>query len=183
MGVMRLGKAKPIWLETVSKLYPPVTFSVPKELQGRGGPTRPPKIVFPEDSYRRRFFAQHSMEQCRPTVLDERVPDKGGPDTYCLRGGGYGCMFNFFHSSNSCYRVFTEQTRLMEEEGLSANEAYKSAVDQYRRRRRREELAQRVAQEQFMEVATVPSSHVIEEMILEERKIMSSNGGESQVRQ
>lgn len=66
----------------------------------------------------------------------------------------------------------------MEETGLSAEEAYKRAIDHYRRRRRREELAQRVAQEQFMEMATVPPSHAIEEMIVEERKVMGSKSEE-----
>lgn len=73
-------------------------------------------------------------------------------------------------------RVFVEQVRLMEEEDLSAEKAYQQAVEQYQRERRREELAHRVAQEQFMELATVPPSHAIEEMILEERDVMDGKG-------
>lgn len=86
-GQMRMGKAPPLWLETLTRLYPPVTFALPAYVKAtkRGRVPKPPKIKYPEDEYRRRFFAQHPLEALKETTMDERVIGEscaGNPDSY-----------------------------------------------------------------------------------------------------
>lgn len=53
MGSMKMGKARPLWLDTLQR-FPPVTFSLPEYMKKakRGTIPRPPKIEYPEDEYR-----------------------------------------------------------------------------------------------------------------------------------
>lgn len=65
------------------------------------------------------------------------------------------------------------------DEGLSSDEAYKAALKDYSRRRKKDELAQRVAQEQFLESATVPNSIIIENVLKEEKEVLSAEFSKS----
>lgn len=70
------GGGKPLWLETVATLFPPVQFAAPPHvLEGgkRAKVPRPPKIVFPEDRFWRAFYRANAAERYRPACLDERL--------------------------------------------------------------------------------------------------------------
>lgn len=54
---------------------------------------------------------------------------------------------------------------------MAAEDAYSLSLQEYQSRRRREEMEARVAQEQFLQQATVPASHVIEELLMEEKRL------------
>lgn len=73
-----MSKAKPVWLDTVARLYPPVTFSLPDYVKKtkKGRVPKPPKIVFPEDEFRQKFFKTYPLEALRATTIDERVDIK-----------------------------------------------------------------------------------------------------------
>ena len=75
LGSIKMGKTKPIWLDTVARLYPPITFSPPDYVKRTpaGRVPKPPRIVFPEDVFRRKFFADHPLEALRSSTMDERV--------------------------------------------------------------------------------------------------------------
>ena len=79
----------------------------------------------------------------------------------------------FILIASSLYRIFDEQVKLMEQ-GFTAEKAYQTALSSYRSARKRQELTQRVAQEQFLEIATVPSSYKIEEFLREEKEVLSA---------
>lgn len=87
LGNMKLGKTRPIWLDTISSLYPPITFSLPDYIKKtKAGKTpKPPKIIFAEDKYRAQFFRKNKTELWRPITLDERrrhvQGDIESPDT------------------------------------------------------------------------------------------------------
>ena len=74
-GAMKLGKARPLWYDTVKALYPPISFAAPLRADGKKEPMRkPPKIVFPEDALRRRIYNRFKCELNQSTTLDERMP-------------------------------------------------------------------------------------------------------------
>lgn len=68
---------------------------------------------------------------------------------------------------------------MIEKEGLGAEDAYNLSLKEYQSRRRREEMEERVAQEQFLQQATVPTSHVIEELLMEEKRLHDNEQMES----
>lgn len=72
---MRMGKPKPVWLDTVARLYPPISFAMPDYIRKTkpGKRPRPPRITLPEDTFRRQFFKEHPLEAMRPTSIDERT--------------------------------------------------------------------------------------------------------------
>ncbi|PJF18565.1 37S ribosomal protein S25,mitochondrial [Paramicrosporidium saccamoebae] len=74
LGQMQMGKARPLWLDTIQH-FPPVTFSQPDYVKRtkRGGVPKPPRIEYKEDAFRQRFFRDHPLETFRPTTLDERA--------------------------------------------------------------------------------------------------------------
>jgi hypothetical protein len=80
LGQMQMGKARPLWLDTIQH-FPPVTFSKPDYVKQtkRGGVPKPPRIEYKEDAFRQRFFNDHPLETFRPTTLDERM-DRTGAD-------------------------------------------------------------------------------------------------------
>lgn len=58
------------------------------------------------------------------------------------------------------------------DEGVSVEEAYTMALQEYKTIQMKSEMHNRVAQEQFIETNTVPASTVIEELLREEKKIL-----------
>lgn len=85
LGRVQMGKGKPLWLDTVTKLYPPLTFTLPeyvKETRGVKVP-KPPRIIFPEDHYRHRFYRERPIERYKVTSMDERLKaTETGSDRY-----------------------------------------------------------------------------------------------------
>ena len=70
-----LGKRKPLWYDAVVVKYPPVRF------EAKGG--RPPRIAYPEDKIRQRFYAEHPLELQSPMDMDEQSADTSSIGRYC----------------------------------------------------------------------------------------------------
>lgn len=177
LGSIKMGKAKPIWLDTVARLYPPITFSPPEYVKRTpaGRVPKPPRIVFPEDVFRRKFFADHPLEALRSSTMDERVKldnSQAGraihPDSYSFPSH---CRFAL--TVRTLSRIFHRQSELVDT-GIPAEDAYQMALSEYRKRRAKMELEERVAQEQLLQSATIPVSSVIEDFLREERDAMQA---------
>lgn len=74
LGNMKMGRRRPLWLDTLQRI-PPVTFSLPSYIRQTkpGRIPKPPSLRYPEDEYKARFFKDHPMETLRPTTMDERA--------------------------------------------------------------------------------------------------------------
>jgi hypothetical protein len=60
------------------------------------------------------------------------------------------------------------------DDGVPTDKAYDLALQEYRKIRVSREIQDRVAQEQFLDSATVPPSSIIEELLLEEKRALES---------
>lgn len=154
VGRMRMGKPQPLWLDTVSRLYPPVTFALPPYMKRTrpGRVPKPPTIAYPEDAYRQRFFETYPLETLRETTMDERTGGERATDNPDV--------------------VFRRQTELMAQ-GVAAEDAYQLSLAEYTRHRKTAEMEARVAQEQFLEHAAVPASKAIEDLLMEEKTVLA----------
>lgn len=69
--------------------------------------------------------------------------------------------------------IFQRQSELIAT-GVPAENAYQMALSEHQRQRAKIELEERVAQEQFLQFASVPVSSVIEEFLKEEREMLKA---------
>ena len=76
--------------------------------------------------------------------------------------------------------IFQRQSELIAT-GVPAENAYQIALSEHQRQRAKIELEERVAQEQFLQFATVPVSNVIEEFLKEERDILKAEHDDDHV--
>ena len=84
LGNIKMGQTTPVWLDTVARLYPPVTFTEPAYMRGRGKKVaRPPKLVYAEDAFRRRFFRENPSEVYTVTRIDEHSA-MSDAERFCL---------------------------------------------------------------------------------------------------
>ena len=67
-GLMRLGKPKPIWYDTIQS-NPPLSFKNHPKSSAKSHHTKPPKLVYPEDKLRARFYRDHPFELDSPLSL------------------------------------------------------------------------------------------------------------------
>lgn len=82
---MKMGKKRPVWLDTVMNLFPPLQFAPPAYIQAtkKNKLPRPPKIVYPEDAFRKKFFKENDSELWKPTVMNgEAAKQLDSPDRY-----------------------------------------------------------------------------------------------------
>lgn len=132
LGFMKMGRPKPVWFDTVSQKYPPLTFKAPTSVRLGAGPRpknspqpiwRPPKLEFPEDKYVSKIYDGHPLERLRPTTLCETSGDPA--DTR---------------------KIINHQLELMEA-GKDASEAFKIASEKFWEERKQAEIKEKVAKE------------------------------------
>lgn len=61
------------------------------------------------------------------------------------------------------------------DEGIPTDKAYELALSEYRRIKVAQETRDRVAQEQFLDSSTVPPSSIIEELLMEEKRVLENS--------
>lgn len=101
LGQIKLGRPEPIWFDVVARMFPPLHLTKPAsqginlgEYEKKTKPSmspyrvrmdkgkemkkeaaikhgRPPKLQYPEDGIRERFFREHPAEARRPISLSE----------------------------------------------------------------------------------------------------------------
>ena len=159
-GWMRMGKAKPVWFETVSVNHPPLSFApaastqIPyKKLKPRTlQPVhKPEKLVYPEDRMRRRFYREHPLELDEPISLAETGKVMNGVD------GEF---------------VVQRQLELIEKDRMSEEDAYQKACKEFYQKRGETEIAERLAADQHITVLGgkyEPMKTVFERILLEEK--------------
>ncbi|CAG8624738.1 3851_t:CDS:2 [Cetraspora pellucida] len=152
-------KIPPIWFP-VMKTVPPGSSVLRSPLQFR---KRPQKIVYEEDSLRRRFYRDHPYELLRPqSLIEKEIPVR--EDWSTLLG-------NRHPTEISGESVIKYQLYLMST-GMSKNKAYAHACNEFYAIRARQEVAERVAEEQALAFgAKQPLSQTERVLLLEQENI------------
>lgn len=133
-GFMKMGRAKPVWFDTIAHKYPPLTFTAPKVIKANAGRRpknspepiwRPPKLIYPEDKYVKKIHQTDPLQQLRPTTLNELEEDR----------------------DDATREIIKQQLELMES-GLSPDAAFEKASDRFWAERNKREIAEKIAREQ-----------------------------------
>ncbi|KAJ1736913.1 mitochondrial ribosomal small subunit component [Coemansia sp. Benny D160-2] len=109
-----------------------------KKLVLRTRNARPPKIVFPEDELRREFYKNHPFEKFRPRIVME-TNGKNNQDWGRLSNGA---------SLVTGESVVRYQHYLMQAEGMSKQDAYTQATNEFYKVRAREEMENKIARQE-----------------------------------
>ena len=151
---MQLGRIKPLWYDTV-QTNPPLSFknhSV-KSVKGR---VKPPKIVYPEDRLRARFYREHPFELDSPLTLGkEQFPS-----------------FNLETAVISPEWAIHRQLQLMES-GMKECAAYQKACEEFELRKSEIEVSERLARQEQLQVQREnlkPLSQLLDSVFLEEKR-------------
>ncbi|CAG8536407.1 11515_t:CDS:2 [Diversispora eburnea] len=102
---------------------------------------RPPKIEFPEDRLRKRFYKDHPYELLKPQTLLE--------NKFSNRENWESLLGNKHPSQVTGESVIKYQLHLISK-GMSEREAYAKACNEFYEIRARQEVAERVAEEQAL---------------------------------
>lgn len=133
-GFMKMGRAKPVWFDTIAHRHPPLTFTAPKAVRANAGHRpknspepiwRPPKLVYPEDKYVRKIHESDPLQKLRPMTLSEQEDDR----------------------HDATREIIKQQLGLMES-GLSPDAAFQKASERFWEEQARREIAEKVAREE-----------------------------------
>ncbi len=140
-GLMKLGLPKPLYYDALHS-NPPLAF--PQSSQ------KPPKISFPEDRLRARFYRDHPLELDTPLQVTN-------PTTATA-------------STVDAEWAIQRQLQLMSgTEPLSVEEAYTRACDELKRKRVEGEIGRRLA---GRTAGVTAGNELLEEILLEERRVL-----------
>lgn len=159
-GLMKLGRPKPVWYDTVANRCPPLTFQAPASAKAsRPRPKnahqpiwRPPKLVYPEDKYVQKLFKRWPLEKLRPTSINETMEDP-----------------------KDVQSVINKQLELMEE-GLGTEKAFQVASSEFMAERRREEIEERLARQQSLHMKEQVAATAGEKPFTSQQKRVQSIG-------
>lgn len=166
---MKLGRPKPLWYDTV-QANPPLSFTCSSskptlqlskklKLVTVKPVQKPPKLIYPEDNLRKKFYRDHPFEFDTPiTVLEES-------------------------SSLSTSKLDSEwavqrQLQLMESASISESQAYTQACSEYFTRKAEAQVTDRLAREEQFNVqkdSLRPLSHFFDTIFLEEKEEIERN--------
>lgn len=145
---MRLGRPKPIWFDTVQS-NPPLSF--------KNHPNaKPPKLVYPEDKLRVRFYRDHPFELDSPLSL----------------GKEQSASFDLEAAVISPEWAIQRQLQLMET-GMKETAAYQKACEEFELRKAEIEVAERLARQEQLQVQREnlkPLSQLLDSVFLEEKR-------------
>lgn len=168
-GLMRLGRPRPLWFDTVSA-NPPLSFVSPVDRQrnrekteksGKQTPrtashARPAKIVYPEDKLRRKFYRDHPFELDTPIAINGLSSDAAVEPPSRDNDGEWAIQ---------------RQLQLMAQ-GVTKHDAHQQACAELYARRAETEIAERLAREERLEVQQEtlrPMVDVLESVMLQEK--------------
>ncbi|KAG9294212.1 hypothetical protein G9A89_021571 [Geosiphon pyriformis] len=134
-----------------------------KKLRTR--PDQPQPIVYPEDRLRRRFYRDHPYELLRPRILMEKEIPADKVWTSLLADGEHA-------SEITGESVIQYQFYLMMHEGLNEQEAYAIACNEFYAIRARQEVEERVAEEQALAFGAVRPNSEVEKAMWKEHKVL-----------
>lgn len=170
LGQIKLGRPEPVWFDVVARLFPPLHLTKPASQGINLGqydqttnppPThfraqrakaqamkreaaikhaRPPKLTYPEDVVRERFFREHPAEALRPISLSEGV--KGQVDSEF---------------------VVQRQMELKKQLGGDEEAAYQQALKEFYAEREKEEVEQISTIRQDMQTAGKDPQQMLDE--------------------
>ncbi|CAI2169423.1 18743_t:CDS:2 [Funneliformis geosporum] len=156
-------KTLPVWYSAMNKFPPgqsllrsPLQFREKdlsrKKLPNKKAPSpkhlktkipRPQKIRYMEDSLRREFYREHPYELLRPQIMMEK-------NDGIMEGHGELLSKLKFPCRVTGEDVIRYQTHLMKVQKLGKHQAYVEACNEFYKIRAREEVAERVAEEQAL---------------------------------
>lgn len=155
-GLMRLGRPKPLWFDTIQS-NPPLSF---KNHPAKSASSRikPPKLVYPEDRLRTRFYREHPFEMDSPLSLGkEQSPS-----------------FDLEAAVISPEWAIHRQLQLIEG-GMKERAAYQKACEEFEQRKAEIEVAERLARQEQLQVQREnlkPLSQLLDSVFLDEKREM-----------
>ena len=152
-GLMRLGRPKPLWYDTIQS-NPPLSF---KNHPAKSSASRikPPKLVYPEDRLRTRFYRDHPFELDSPLSL----------------GKDQSPSFDLEAAVISPEWAIQRQLQLMEG-GMKERTAYQKSCEEFEQRKAEIEVAERLARQEQLQVQREnlrPLSQLLDSVFLEEK--------------
>lgn len=155
-GLMRLGRPKPLWYDTIQS-NPPLSF---KNHPAKSAASRikPPKLVYPEDRLRARFYRDHPFELDSPLSLTAEQ----------------STSFDLEAAVISPEWAIQRQLQLMEG-GMKERAAYHKACEEFEQRKAEIEVAERLARQEQLQVQREnlkPLSQLLDSVFLEEKAEM-----------
>lgn len=166
-GLMRLGRAKPVWFDTI-QTNPPLSFKSHPATKTKTSNSnssksfpKPPKLVFPEDKLRARFYRDHPFELDNPLTL--------GRDQFP--------SFNLQSAVIGPEWAIQRQLQLMEN-GMKEGLAYQQACQEFELRKSEIEVAERLARQEQLQVQREnlkPLSQLLDSVFLEEKAEIEYN--------
>jgi hypothetical protein len=155
-GLMRLGRTKPLWFDTV-QTNPPLSFkNHPTKSSSPNSRIKPPKLVYPEDKLRTRFYRDHPFELDSPLSL----------------GKEQSTSFDLESAVISPEWAIQRQLQLMEG-GMKESQAYQKACEEFEQRKAEIEVAERLARQEQLQVQKEnlkPLSQLLDSVFLEEKR-------------
>ena len=151
-GLVRLGRAKPLWFDTI-QTNPPLSFkNHPIQNKKSNGSSRikPPKLVYPEDRLRIRFYRDHPFELDTPLSLNPNYPTPIIDPEWTIQ----------------------RQLQLIEN-GMKENSAYLQACQEFEQRKSEREVAERLARQEQLQVqreTLKPLSQLLDSVFMDEKR-------------
>lgn len=150
-GLMQLGRAKPLWFDTV-QTNPPLSFkNHPIQNKKTNGRIKPPKLVYPEDRLRIRFYRDHPFELDVPLTLNLT------PNTTSIIDPEW---------------TIHRQLQLIEN-GMKESSAYLQACQEFEQRKSEREVAERLARQEQLQVQREnlkPLSQLLDSVFMDEKR-------------
>lgn len=125
---LKLKRQKPIWFDTVTRNIPPYDPSFYKNTVDIG---RPKPIQYVEDRIRVNWHSKFPLEALRPAIFGKRLDEL---------------------PEDSVEHAIRRQVTLMEEFGIDEDRAFQLAEREFKERRAKIELEQRLARQQAEEM-------------------------------
>lgn len=153
-GLIKLGLPKPLYYDPV-RANPPLSFT---SSQG-SSKGKPPKITFPEDRLRARFYRDHPLELDVPVQMTAAVPAVGDDAEWVIQ--------------RQLQLLSAPVQPQQQQQPLTTEEAYRRACDELQRRRIEEEIGKRLAGRSSRDGCTEQSAQALfEEVLMEERRVL-----------
>lgn len=153
-GLMRLGRAKPVWYDTL-QTNPPLSFKNHPAASAKGR-IKPPKLVYPEDKLRTKFYREHPFEVDSPLNLQPTGNSSFDLETAII----------------SPEWAIQRQLQLMET-GMKEAVAYQKACEEFELRKSEIEVAERLARQEQLQVQREnlkPISQLLDSVFMEEKR-------------
>ena len=150
-NLIKLKKTKPIWFDTVTRNIPPYDPLARHNTMDVG---KPQAIQYLEDKLRVNWHSRFPLEALRPTVFNKRLDEL---------------------PEDSVEHAIRKQMHLMQEYGLDEERAFTMAEQEFKERRGRAELEQRLARiqaEEMMDAVAVQYNSPLYSVLAQEKELI-----------